>query len=129
MVDSNTRSRSTTSTRRQYLMSAAAGAVGLTGVGIAGANSSRRTIPFVKDGDDVVKTKSVPADWYDQSKQARNAASQAKNSLVNHPAVESVGVGTSDTHVSGLREQTVEVVLKEDADDRHPSQIGSGARR
>jgi hypothetical protein len=97
-------------TRRKFL-----GTLGVSGVGLAELGPLLRsgddpvTLVVAKLGDEPLRTETVPARWYRQTKRAERVADQLKRTLLPEPGVTSVGVGLGDRYVGDLRTKAVSV--------------------
>jgi hypothetical protein len=105
--------------RRRLLKYTGAGGIltGLSYTPTAVAESDDRVeIPILKNWDTVIKTASVPRQWYNHTIKSREAKSLIESELLNHPGVNSVGIGKSDTKIGELNTHNITVTVEPGSD-------------
>lgn len=94
---------------RRSILAAAAGS-GLTAFGsVVTASDDTIDIPIIKSGNEVVKWKSVPEDWWDHESRSIQAMEELIENYESNPAVVGVGVRTSPNRIDGKRKSVVRV--------------------
>lgn len=98
--------------RRRYLKTA--GVLGISAVGVRSvhAEGDRVEVVVTRDSDGPVGTRQVPTKWYNQTQKARKKSDLLKQQMLGDPDVASVGIGTGESTIGGLKEKVVEVSLK-----------------
>lgn len=98
--------------RRQYLKTASALGLGAVGVQSVHAEGDRTKVVVTRDADGPVDTRAVPTKWYDHTQRARTKSDALKEQLLSQSDVASVGIGTGESTIGGLKEKVIEVSLK-----------------
>jgi len=101
--------------RRKYLKTASALGISAIGVQSVHAKGDRTEVVVTRDSDGPVGTRIVPTEWYNQTQKARRKSNELKEQLLNHPDVASIGIGTGDSTIGGLKEKVIELSLEGDS--------------
>lgn len=104
------RTDTTPATRRRFL-----GALGVSGLGVTEMGSlltggdDTVTLVVAKLGDRPLRTETVPAPWYRQTRRAERVRDRLERTLLPEPGVSSVGVGLGDRSIGGYTTKAVTV--------------------
>ena len=105
----STRSESNRVSRRAVLTTVA-GTPTLTYLGsVVSASDNSTEIPYIKYGDEVVKWKTVPKQWWEAEQQAVAAMKDLAAKYESHPAVTGVSLTNSEMRVNGRPTSRVEI--------------------
>lgn len=112
-------------TRRGYVKLSAAG---LLPTSLIRPSKDKTTIPLLKSGKEVVKTKQVPKEWWDQVQHVKETIEKARHQLEAIPGYYSSSIESDDVAIAGLRRKkiTVEVDKKELPDISTDSNTDNG---
>ena len=108
-------------TRRGFTALAGSTALATLGVFSASArNSNKKELVITRTSDGPGLKETVPQEWYDHSKKAREKAQRMKEEKLNKPGVVSVGVDLGEAAIGGLRRKTIGIGVEGDGS---PAQI------
>lgn len=115
MTDHNDSGDDGTIKRRTYMSNLGAVGVGLGPVLSVREEGDRKEIVVTRNADGPTETTRVPLDWYRHMKHAEKVADRLTDHLINEPGVASVGIGTAESSIGGMRRKAIEVGLHGDS--------------
>ena len=100
-----------TISRRNALKTLGVGALGVSSVGLASANSGEDTvrIPTVKRGDEVLKWKEVPRSWHEHTQHSEQVREELIEQHLDDPGIKSIASARWDKRFGGKNGLLVEV--------------------
>lgn len=101
--------------RRKYLKAASALGISAVGVQSVHAEGDRTELVVTRNSDGPVGTRVVSTKWYNQAQKAKGEANTLKRQLLGHSDVASIGIGTGDSTIGGLKEKVIEISLERDS--------------
>lgn len=122
----------TRTSRRKTLKALGAGSASIAGAGLfaapTGASRSDDTVTIttVKVGDEPRVRKEVPADWWEYEERAERVKAQLQSQYRDDPAIEGVGLATTNEVISDRNKSsvTVQVAPEKSTNANIPSAVG-----
>lgn len=115
---SDTKIDNPTLSRRKTLKLAGASGViaGLNSIpAVAADNDDTVEITITKKGDCAAETREVPKEWYDHTKQSRDAKSTFMDDISEHSeSIQMVMRGTQEAEIDGYKKHNIKVRMSED---------------
>lgn len=108
--------------RRRYLQTVSALGVSAVSAQSTRAEGDVTEIVVTRDSDGPVGTRVVPTKWYNHTQKTRKTSDSLKQRLLGHTDIASIGIGTGESTIGGLKEKVIEVSLE---GKRTPSTVGS----
>ena len=99
--------------RRKWLSAALTGGISvnyLTSV-VGGRGGDTVTIPVAQSGEEILATKEVPRDWWEQMVKSRDVHHSLHNRYENVAGIEDIGLTSIDETISGRRKGAVSIYV------------------
>lgn len=111
MNDNNGSDRRRSINRRRYLKATGALGLGVGGVERVAAGGDTTEVVVARTRAGPAETRRVPTKWYEHTRRARDRLDDVRGRFGRRQGVASVGLGTGEGTIGGLKEKKIEVHL------------------